>query len=431
MDALLLFLCVFLGASIILKVPVAFGMGWGTLAVFSYKGLPYLNISQAAFSSLDSFPLLAIPFFLFAGTLMEYSGISKALLNMVDAFVGKMRGSIGVVTIIGSMAFGVLTGSAMATISAIGRVMIPEMIRKGYSRNYSAALIASTCFLGILIPPSVPGIMFGLASGQKISDVWLSTIVPGILFGVGYCIVNYFYQGRKQTAPEKDNFSAYIKNCGFKTKSAFAALIMPIIIFGGIYGGICTPTEAGALSAAYGVIYYVAKKIRKPKETGSSLWNITVNSACVTGVVSILCIFSTISSRAITLSGVSTQLSQFVVSNVDSPYIFLLIVNILFLFMGTFIDIISSILLMTPLLMPSVLAMGIDPIHFGAISLVNLCVGYMTPPFATGIFLACKIADVKFTGVVKEIVPFIIVGLIVVAITTFVPPVATFIPNLL
>ena len=431
MDALFVFLAVFLGASILLKVPVPFGMGWGTLAVFFYKGLPTLNIAQASFSSLDSFPLLAIPFFLFAGTLMEFSGISKSLLDMIDAFIGKVRGSIGVVTIAGAIAFGVLTGSAMATISAIGKIMVPEMVKKGYSRDYSAALIASTCFLGILIPPSIPGIMYGLASGQKISAVWLSTIIPGLLFGAGYCLVNYFAQGRKQPKQNKEPFKAYIKNCAVKTRDATAALVMPVIIFGGIYGGICTPTEAGAISAAYGVAYYVVKKFRKPKDTGSNLWHITVNSACITGVVSILCIFSAVSGRAITLSGVSTQLSGFVVANISSPYEFLLIVNVLFLIMGTFIDINSSILLMTPLLLPSVQAMGIDPIHFGAISLVNLSVGYMTPPFATGIFLACKIADCEFTGVVRRILPFIVVGLIVVAITTFVPAVSMFIPGLL
>ncbi|MGI6686218.1 MAG: TRAP transporter large permease [Bacillota bacterium] len=432
MDALVLFLGVFLGVSIILKVPVAFGMGLGTIAVFFYRDLPLLNIAQASFAYLDSFPLLAIPFFLLAGTLMEFSGISRSLLDMVDAFVGKVRGSIGAVTILGSMAFGVLTGSAMATISAIGKIMVPEMVSKGYPRDFCAAILASTCFLGILIPPSIPGIFYGLASGQKISEVWLSTLIPGILFGIGYCIVNYFFQGRKQSVGEKVAFAEYLRNCGTKTKGASAALVMPIIIFGGIYGGICTPTEAGALSAVYGVLYYIVKKrFRKNSEVGSTLWNITLSTAHLTGVVLILCIFAAVSGRAITLSGVSEQLSLFVMDNVSSPIQFLLIVNLLYLFMGTFIDINSSILLMTPLLMPSVVAMGIDPIHFGAISLVNLSVGYMTPPFATGIFLASKIANAEFTSVVKRIWPFIAVGLITVAITTYFPPIAIYIPSLL
>src|SRR5699024_1722053 len=372
MTALILFLAVFLILSILLRVPVPFAMGWATLSVFFFVDLPFINIAQSSFSALNEFTLLAVPFFLWAGALIENCGISKLQLDMIDAFIGRIRGSTGFVAIVGSTAFGALSGSAMATIAAIGKIMVPEMVRKGYSKNYSSALIASTCFLGIMIPPSIPGIFYALAADQKITQVWLSTIVPGLLFGIGYIIINYIKQKDKEEITQKLTFSEYIINTGKKTGQAYAALIMPLIIFGGIYGGIFTPTEAGAVSAGYGVIYLLIKRFFKKEKNENTLWDIMMDTASLTGVVSILVIFSSVSGRAITLSGASDQLASFVTDNVNSPILFLILVNLLFLLMGTFLDINSSILLMTPLLLPSALQMGIDPIHFGAISLVNL-----------------------------------------------------------
>lgn len=430
-EALGLFLVVFLGTAIFFKVPVAFGLGLGTLALLICNNLPLLGLAQVSFSSLDSFPFMAIPFFIFAGTLMEYSGISHSLLRLVEAFVGKLRGTIGAVTVLGAMAFGVLTGSAMATISAIGKIMIPEMEKKGYRKSYAAALAAATCFLGILIPPSVPGIIYGLAAGAKISDVWLATIGPAIIIGSGYILVNYFMQGRKEPKnTERIGVGSYFKNVGIQTKNAIAALLMPIIIFGGIYGGICTPTEAGALSAVYGLVYYVVKKLINKNSVQSNLWKITVSSAVATAAIAILTVFANAAGRAISLSGVSEALASFVIGNISEAWVFLLLVNIIFLFLGTFMDINAAIMIMTPLLLPSAKALLINPVHFGAIMLVNLCVGFMTPPFAAGIFVACKLSGAKFGDVVRDIMPFIFVGLVAIALTTYWPDMVLFFPKL-
>ena len=189
---------------------------------------------------------------------MEYSGISKSLLDLVESIIGRLKGALGIVTIVTSALFGVLTGSAMATISAIGRIVTPVMKERGYRPAYIAGLLASTCFLGILIPPSVPGIMYALAASTSVTDVWMSTIGPGLLFVLGYCIVNYLRHGRFEVInTEKVTFKQAVGNFGKRLFQAIPALLMPIIIFGGIYGGICTATEAGAISCVYGVIYFL------------------------------------------------------------------------------------------------------------------------------------------------------------------------------
>lgn len=433
MAALFIFLGVFFFLAILVKIPVGFSLGIGATATFLFCNLPTINMSQGAFSALDSTAYLAIPFFMIAGTLMEYSGISKSLLNLVEAIVGRVKGSLGVVTIFTSALFGVLTGSAMATISAIGRIVSPVMKEKGYRPPYIAALLASTCFLGILIPPSVPGIMYALAASESVTNVWMSTIGPGLLFVLGYCIVNYIRHGRFEVFDsEKMSLGQSVANFAKRFVEAIPALLMPIIIFGGIYGGICTATEAGAVSCIYGIIYYLIKKImiRNSIDKNINLGKIFAISAVTTCVITFVMIFANVATRAITLSGVTNTVSAWVVENISNKNAFLLIVNIIYLIMGTFLDINCSLLLMTPLLLPAAKALGIDPIHFGAITLVNLSVGFMTPPFANGIFMSAKIVGVNFVEVVKEIWPFLFVGLTVIALTTYFPAISLlFIPG--
>jgi len=433
MTALVVFLAVFFILAILVKIPVGFALGIGASATFLYASLPVTNMAQGAFSALDSTSYLAIPFFMIAGTLMEYSGISQSLLDLVQAIFGKIKGALGVVTIVTSALFGVLTGSALATISAIGRLVTPVMKKRGYRPAYIAALLAATCFLGILIPPSVPGIMYALAASTSVTDIWMSTIGPGLLFVLGYCFVNYIRHGRFEVINhEKTNFQQVCMNLGRQFFRAIPALLMPVIIFGGIYGGICTATEAGAVSCVYGLIYYLVKKIfmRGSISKDINLYKILLISAVTTCVITMVMIFANVSTRAITLSGVTNMVSDWVVENFNNRYMFLLLVNIIYLIMGTFLDINCSLLLMTPLLLPAAKALGIDPIHFGAITLVNLSVGFMTPPFANGIFMAAKIVDVNFIDVIKEIWPFLVVGLAVIFLTTYVPAVSLlFVPG--
>lgn len=431
--ALLLFIFVFLFLAVFFVVPVSYALGISSMVVFMAAGHNVVTVAQYAWSSLDSFSFLAIPFYIYAGTLMEYSGISKMLIQWIGSIIGRVRGNLGIITILASMAFGVLTGSAMATISAIGKIVQPEMDKENYPKAYVAALLAATCFLGILIPPSVPGIMYALSAGIKISEVWMVTIGPALIFGVGYIIVNYWRIGRRLPKPEKFDVSVKLRLADFgkNTIRAIPALLMPIIIYGCIYGGICTPTEAGALSAVYGILYYGILWIVKKKEIKVNFLTIAAISGASTAVIGLLNAFSVIAGKVITLTGVSGYLSQMITSSISTKGGFLLMINVLFLFLGTFMDINATILIMTPLLLPVATgSYGVLPIHFGAIMLVNMCVGFLTPPFAVGIFVGQKIAGASFTDTVKEAIPFILVGLIAILVTTLCPDYLMFFVNI-
>ncbi len=431
--ALLIFIVSFLALAMFFKMPVAYALGAASLFTFVACHLNTITVGQAAFNSLDSFAFLAIPFYIYAGTVMEHSGISKTLIDWIHGLIGRVRGALGVICTLACMAFGVLTGSAMATISAIGKIMAPEMEKHNYPRNYTSALLAATCFLGILIPPSVPGIMYALASGLKISDVWMVTVGPALLFGAGYIIVNYLRIGRHEdlSSQPKLKAGAYFSNLGKSTIRAIPALLMPIIIYGCIYGGVCTPTEAGALSAVYGILYWVLAKLIFRKKTTATFWKVAAISGASTATIGVLNAFSGVAGKALTLAGVSSFLSNAVTTHISTQFGFLIMINLLFLFMGTFMDINATILIMTPLLLPIAQTYGITAIHFGAIILVNMCVGFMTPPFAAGIFVSTKITGASFGGTVKEILPFIAVGLIVILVTTFCPAYLMFFVNLL
>lgn len=421
--ALLIFIVSFMGVAILFKVAVPYALGISSLLVLAYYGRSLVTVPQFAFSGLDSFALLAIPFYIFSGVLMEYSGISKMLIDWIKSIIGRVRGATGIITTCACMAFGVLTGSAMATISAIGKIMAPEMHKEGYPDSYTSALLAATCFLGILIPPSVPGIIYALASGAKISEIWMATIGPAFIFAVGYFIINYFRIGRHQTKPEKlnDSVAVRLKDLGKNTAYAVPALLMPIIIYGSIYGGFCTVTEAGAISCLYGIVYVVVIKLVEKGRMKITFWKCCAIAGASTAIIGLLNAFSIVAGKVMTLAGISNFLSTLITSNISSKAGFLLLINLLFLFMGTFMDINATILIMTPLLLPVAQTYGVTPVHFGTILIVNMCVGFLTPPFAVGIFVSTKIANTTFGATVKEAVPFMLVGLVAILVTTISP----------
>lgn len=422
-SALAVFILSFIAVAMLLKVSVSYALGIASLLVLALSGKNVVTVAQYSFAGIDSFALLAIPFYIFAGYLMEYSGISKMLIDWIKSLVGRVRGATGTITIFACMAFGVLTGSAMATISAIGNIMAPEMKKENYPRAYIAALLAATCFLGILIPPSVPGIMYALVSGTKISEIWMATIGPGLIFGAGYLIVNYLRIGRRQEKKEKAeiSFNQKLAEIGKSTIHAIPALLMPIIIYGCIYGGVCTVTEAGALSAVYGIFYFTAVKATQKNRIKISLWKCCAIAGASTAVIGLLNAFSVVAGKAMTLTGVSGYLAGAITGTISTKVGFLVMINILFLFMGTFMDINATVLIMTPLLLPVALTYGITAVHFGTIMLINMCVGFLTPPFAVGIFVGSKIAEAGFGETVREAVPFMLVGLAAIVVTSACP----------
>ncbi|HOR87076.1 MAG TPA: TRAP transporter large permease [Bacillota bacterium] len=422
----LIYVAIFIFTAVFLRIPVGFSMGITALCMFSILGIPIAHYSKGINATLDNFPFLAVPFFVLAGALMQYSGISKSLVKMIDAVAGRVRASLSIVTVLASLAFGVLTGSNMATLSTIGGLMIPEMVKKGYKRSFCGALVASCSYLGTFIPPSVPGIMFALAAGQKVSEVWLSTIIPGLMFGGGYVIWCVISQWNTEDKSDIKPFVAgpYFKNIGKQFITSIPALIMPAIIFGGIYGGIFTPTEAGSISCAYGIFYFVVQKYVRRQKLDKSLWRITIDSMASTAMICCLMAFARSAGYTFTLSSVANDLATYLTTHIQSKVMFMIILNVILLIEGTFVDLNSGILIMTPLLMPTIVKFGIDPIHFGAILLCNLSIGTVTPPMAGCLYFGSTLAKSNIVETIKEVMPFVYIGIACVAILSAFPNVA-------
>ncbi len=428
----LIFMIVFIAACLFLKVSVAIGVGMGCVAVILLGGFTSTFFLQASFSAMDSFPFLAVPTFILAGVLMEYAGISSALIDWCQAIVGRIRGSIGAVTTLACMAFGLLSGSATATLSAIGKIMINEMSKRGYKKDYAAALAASVCFLGILIPPSSPGIVYALCAGISITDIWMATIVPGILIGAGTIFLNWWIVGRKEAKPEKleGGFGEYISNFAHQTAISIPALVMPIIVFGGIYSGIFTPTEAGAVCVAYGLIFFMIKYFRGDTQ-GKNIKDIFDSSAMGTASIGFLIAISLCAGRIITMCGVSETLTDWMLAHVSSKWMFLILYNFVLLLFGMFMNQNATILILTPLLLPTAQAYGITPLEFGTIMMVANCYGGLTPPFATYGFIASGLSGESFSAVTKQAMPFLLWGYVVIFLICVFPKIYLWVPALI
>lgn len=431
--SLLLFVAVFVGLSALARVPVAYSIGIAAMLLYLVNGLNPLGFAQVCFSGLDTFTMLAVPFFIFAGSIMEYSGISDRLLQWVEMLIGKVRGFTGAICVVASALFGLLTGSIMSTLSSVGKVMISKMREKGYSKEYAAALAAASSFLGILIPPSAPGIAYALASGAKVTEVWMATVVPAILIVVLYLIVNFLKRRKAEPKAEKKEAEQALvvgKRFARSTWTAFPALLMPIIIYGTIYGGVCTATEAGAISVVYGLGYYLVKKHILKRQVDKPMKDIAVESSNMMAVVGMLLVFAGIAGRVFTQIGIADAIAT-LVANHSSKNSFLLLCNVIFLILGMFMDINPSILLMTPLLLPAAVQLGVEPSHFGAVMLVNLCFGNLTPPFAATCFVSSGMAGASFTGTIREAAPFLLVGLVAILFTTYCPALVMWLPHAL
>jgi len=423
--AVTLFLVLFI-TLILTRVPVGFSLGLSGMASLALFTNRINTVPAVAFQSLDSFPYLAIPLFIYSGDLMTQGGISRAIVDFAQALLRKIKGSYGIITVVASMLFGTVTGSALATVAAIGSMMIPEMTKVGYKRDYATALVAASGFLGVLIPPSIPGIFYALVSGIPVPVVWASTILPGFLVGGGYILVNYFVMGNRQIV--RQSGEKYWQGIYARSKRCLPAILMPVLIFGSIYGGIATPTEAAAVSVAYGLIVavFVYKGIRP-----GQLWSTTRLSAVNSAAICILIAFAAIAARMITFMNVAEELTVLVQNYIKTPIGFLIAINILYLFLGMLIDVNTAILITGPVLIPMAKAYGIDPVQFGGITLVNLCIGFITPPFATCLFVGCRVGDVSIHEIFRPILPFLAVSFIVLFLTTYFPAVTTFIPSLL
>ena len=432
----MIYLGIFLGSFLLLaiiRVPVPFSMGLASILTMIYAGVNLGSVPMAVSNSLNVFTWLAIPAFIFAGDLMAATGISSAIMNFAKSIIGRIRGAAGAVTVVTCMLFGAITGSSLATITGIGGMMLPELDKEGYDHKYGTALISACGFLGILIPPSIPGILYAMMSGQNLMKVWLCTITPGIMLGLSYIIINYIKYGRKEEkTKEAFQMATYFAGIAKATWSSLLALMMPVIIFYGIYGGIFTATEAGAIAVAYGLIVgWIVLPIYKKKWPEKKFRTLVLEAGVTSATIAMLNVFAAVAGKMVTFTRIPAMLTDAMMSLTDSKIVFLLLLNILLIVIGMFMETNSSILLLGPILIPVATSFGVDPIHFAAIMLLNLEIGMITPPFAANLFVGCRVGKVSMDQVLPHMAPFYIACFIILLITTYIPQVVLFLPNLI
>jgi len=413
------------GLLLFINVPIAVSLGFaGVVGVF-LMDVPLSLVADMMYASLAKFTLLSIPFFITAGVVMEKAGISKRLVHFANALVGHLPAGLAVVTVITACFFAAISGSGPATVASLGIILIPAMIKSGYSPGMSSALMSSSGAIGIIIPPSIPFVIYGVIAGVSITDLFIAGIIPGILFGVALSIVSIIL-AKKQDI-EKMERSTF-KECVLAFKDASWGLLTPVIILGGIYLGFFTPTEAAAVAVVYGlfvgVFVYREINIRNFKD-------ILVNSAAASAVVLLVVATATIFSWVITTEGIARDASNLILRISDNPILILLMINILLLISGCFIDAISAYYIFIPILLPIIKVIGYDPLVFGVIMTVNLAIGQFTPPVGVNLYVACGISKISLKEISKSLLPFLVVSVVVLFILTYIPSIVSFLPNFL
>lgn len=406
-------------------VPIAFSLGLAS-AVTVWHGdlMPMLIVTQQLIGSVNSFPLMAIPFFILAGTLMQYGGISKRLVNFSNTLVGGMTGGLAMVAIVTSLFFAAISGSGAATTAAIGSILIPAMMAKGYPGSYAASNQAAAGALGVIIPPSIPLILYAIAANVSVGDMFIAGILPGILVTLSLLLFAYIF-ARKHSIG--GNQKSTPKEMLLAARKALLAILMPVIILGGIYGGITTPTEAAVIAVAYsfivGFMVYREIKLR-------NLMRILQDSAVTTAIVLSIIAAAGLYGRILQSLRVPTMVSDFVLSTIGSPLAFIIMANAMLLFVGMFIEAAAAILIFVPILLPIAISFGFDPVHFGIIMVVNLAMGMFTPPVGLNLFVASQISNIGVARLTRAIFPFVAIVLINVLIISVIPALSTWLPSL-
>lgn len=424
-------LFVFLGvlfAGIIFGIPIVFSMAMANLIMLLIMDFPIVSYAQKLFNGMDSFALLAVPFYMFVGEIMNRGGIAKRLMVFSDALVGHIKGGLGHVNILSSMFFGGISGSAIADTAAIGGLLIPTMEEEGYEPAYSAAVTASSSVIGIIIPPSIPFILYGVTTSTSISRMFIGGIIPGILTGLTLMVVTLLTVGKHKVDKHgggKRHFD--LKKVFLSLKDAWSALIVPFIIVVGILAGVFTATEAGVVAAIVALVLglFVFKEL-KIKELPAVLFNTSKTTASVL----FLCGNASVTAYLLTLAQVPQELAMMFSTISDNPLVIVFVANILLLLVGFVMDITPAILILGPVLLPVMTRFGIDPIFWGVIMCMNLGIGLITPPVGTVLFVASGVAGIKMEQLVKAIVPFFIGMVGLLGLLIIFPQLITFLPNM-
>lgn len=409
-----------------LGVPIAVAITLASVfAIEVFTNLPLLLVAQRMLTGIDKVPLMAIPFFILAGNLMGAGGISARLVDFAKAIIGGMPGGLACTCVLTCMIFASVSGSSVATTFAIGAILIPAMIRSGYPRPFAASVQASSAELGVLIPPSIPLIIYGVSTDVSIGQLFIAGIGPGLLIG-GALIVFIALFSRWRGYGLGDRVGRMPLWTAFKR--ALLALLMPFVVIGGIYGGVFTPTEASAVAVFYalvvGLVFYREIGLR-------DLPDIFRQSLVSTAIIMLIIAAASLISFLISYSGAPSQIAAWMTGLFDERWAFLLAINVLLLVVGMFVETSAAIIVLAPIFMPIALQFGVDPVHFGLIMVVNLALGMITPPLGVNLFAACTVAKIPLDRIVGSLLPFVGVVFLCLMIVTYVPEVSLFLRDLL
>ena len=419
------FLCIGFLLLLALSVPVAVALGISSLlAMEFFTSLNSLTFVQQLFNGVDKFPLAAIPFFILAGNLMEASGISLRLVDLARSLTRNLQGGLAISCVAACMIFAAVSGSSVATTFAIGAILIPAMQRAGYPLTGSAALQAASAELGVIIPPSIPMILFGVTADVSIGELFIAGVMPGIFIGAALAVWAYIWC-RRNGYGKSDGQDVMAVSVAFRR--SLLALMMPVVVLGGIYGGIFTPTEASIAAVCYALVVGVGVY----RTLGFREISIAFNRSVLSNVI-IMLIIATAAAFAylITRAGVPRDIGNVIMEHANSPFVFLLVVNVALFIIGMFIDASASVIVLAPILTPIAIRLGIDPVHFGTVMVVNLALGMITPPFGVNLFAACSVAKISYERIIPAIIPLVIVVASCLMVITYVPALSLFLRDL-
>ena len=420
-------LILFLSFAILLfmNIPIAFCLFISSSLALFYGGIPLVAVVQRAVTATDSFVLLAVPFFMIAGNLMGAGGISSRLISLANSSVGSIRGGLAHVNVLTSMLFAGITGSAVADTSAVGSIIIPAMEEDGYSADFSVGVTCCSSVIGVIIPPSIPFVLYGVVTGVSIGKLFLGGMIPGILIGLSQMVISFFI-AKKYNYGTVSRFS--VKNLLKSFSTSFLALLMPIIILGGIILGIVTPTEAAIVATIYAFIigFFVYKELNL-----KMMPKLLLDSAKTTATVMFMIAGAYLYGWVITNDQIPQKLVIFVISITTIPQIILLFLVFVYFITGMFMDLGASIILLCPIFFPLIQALGIDPMFFGIITVISLAIGLVTPPVGACLFVASKIGNVPILRGAKASLPFILAIAALLLLFIFFPGIITTVPNAL
>lgn len=426
MNAGLLFMTfVFVGA-LIIGIPIAFVLGLVPLLyLIFFRGIPLVAIASRLYGGIDNYTLLALPFFILAGNLMNHTGITKDLVNLARLLVGRVRGALAQVNIVVSIIFAGLTGAAVADTAAIGSILVPTMVEEGYSPEYSAAVTATSSIIGPIIPPSIIMVIYSSVTGESVGALFMGGFIPGLLVAASLMVLAYYYAIKNNHPKRTERIER--KEAIQIIKRSVVALLVPVIIIGGILSGMFTPTEAAAIACFYaflvGIFYYRAL-------TAKNMIDSLINAGIVSATILFIISTSQVFSMVLTLERIPEHIAQVMTTVVPNKYIFLLIVNILLFFMGMIMETGASVILLAPILLPVATSFGIHPLHFALVMLVNLNVGLATPPVGVCLFTVSPIAKVSLEKIIPKAMPFVIAEMVAVFLITYIPDLILLLPRL-